>query len=28
LKLAAFGITLDAMTPEQTAYVASWKQGT
>jgi adenosylhomocysteinase len=28
LKLAAFGITLDAMTPEQLAYVASWKQGT
>ena len=28
LKLAAFGITLDAMTPEQTAYVASWRQGT
>ena len=28
LKLAAFGITLDAMTPEQAAYVASWRQGT
>jgi adenosylhomocysteinase len=28
LKLAAFGITLDAMTAEQLAYVASWKQGT
>ena len=28
LKLAAFGITLDAMTPEQAAYVASWKHGT
>jgi adenosylhomocysteinase len=28
LKLEALGITLDAMTPEQAAYVASWKQGT
>ncbi len=28
LKLAAMGITLDAMTPEQLAYVASWRQGT
>jgi adenosylhomocysteinase len=28
LKLAAFGIQLDAMTPEQAAYVASWKHGT
>jgi adenosylhomocysteinase len=28
LKLAAFGIELDAMTPEQAAYVASWKHGT
>jgi adenosylhomocysteinase len=28
LKLAAFGITLDAMTPEQAEYVASWKHGT
>ncbi|HYL40453.1 MAG TPA: adenosylhomocysteinase, partial [Candidatus Binatus sp.] len=28
LKLAAFGIRLDALTPEQAAYVASWKQGT
>jgi adenosylhomocysteinase len=28
LKLAAMGITLDAMTPEQAAYVASWRQGT
>ncbi len=28
LKLAALGITLEAMTPEQTAYVASWRQGT
>jgi len=28
LKLAAFGIQLDALTAEQAAYVASWKQGT
>jgi adenosylhomocysteinase len=28
LKLAAMGITLDAMTPEQLAYVSSWQQGT
>jgi len=28
LKLAAFGINLDAMTPEQAQYVASWKHGT
>ena len=28
LKLAAMGITLDAMTPEQAAYVAEWRQGT
>jgi adenosylhomocysteinase len=28
LKLAAMGITLDAMTAEQAAYVASWRQGT
>ena len=28
LKLASFGIQLDALTPEQAAYVASWKQGT
>ena len=28
LKLAAFGITLDALTPEQAAYVASWRHGT
>jgi len=28
LKLAAFGITLDAMTPEQAEYVSSWKHGT
>ncbi|HXI45703.1 MAG TPA: adenosylhomocysteinase, partial [Candidatus Acidoferrales bacterium] len=28
LKLAAFGITLDALTPEQAEYAASWKQGT
>jgi adenosylhomocysteinase len=28
LKLAAMGITLDPMTAEQAAYVASWRQGT
>jgi adenosylhomocysteinase len=28
LKLAARGIELDAMTPEQAAYVASWQHGT
>jgi adenosylhomocysteinase len=28
LKLASFGISLDPMTAEQAAYVASWKQGT
>ena len=28
LKLAAMGITLDAMTPEQVAYVSSWQHGT
>jgi adenosylhomocysteinase len=28
LKLASFGIELDAMTPEQAEYVASWKHGT
>ena len=28
LKLAALGITLDAMTAEQAAYVSSWRQGT
>jgi adenosylhomocysteinase len=28
LKLAAFGINLDALTPEQAEYVASWKHGT
>ncbi|HEX8024757.1 MAG TPA: adenosylhomocysteinase [Candidatus Limnocylindrales bacterium] len=28
LKLAAFGIELDQMTPEQAAYVSSWKHGT
>jgi len=28
LKLAALGITLDAMTPEQLEYVTSWKHGT
>ncbi|MEO8207589.1 MAG: adenosylhomocysteinase, partial [Chloroflexota bacterium] len=28
LKLAAMGITLEAMTAEQAAYVSSWRQGT
>ncbi len=28
LKLAALGITLDPMTPEQVAYIASWQHGT
>ena len=28
LKLAALGIQLEAMTPEQSAYVASWQHGT
>lgn len=28
LKLAAMGISLDPMTPEQLAYVSSWQQGT
>jgi adenosylhomocysteinase len=28
LKLAALGITLEGMTPEQTAYVAEWRHGT
>jgi adenosylhomocysteinase len=28
LKLAAFGITLDAMTAEQAEYVTAWKHGT
>ncbi len=28
LKLAAMGITLDAMTPEQLEYVSSWQHGT
>jgi adenosylhomocysteinase len=28
LKLAALGVTLDAMTPEQEAYVSSWQHGT
>jgi adenosylhomocysteinase len=28
LKLAAFGINLDGMTPEQAAYVTAWKHGT
>jgi len=28
LKLAALGIVLDPMTPEQAEYVASWQHGT
>jgi adenosylhomocysteinase len=28
LKLAALGVELDAMTPEQAEYVASWRHGT
>jgi adenosylhomocysteinase len=28
LKLAALGVTIDEMTPEQRAYVASWQHGT
>src|SRR5689334_308825 len=28
LKLAAFGVTLDGMTPEQAEYVTAWKHGT
>ena len=28
LKLAAMGITLDAMTPEQIEYISSWQHGT
>jgi adenosylhomocysteinase len=28
LKLAAMGVSLDAMTPEQLAYVSSWQHGT
>jgi adenosylhomocysteinase len=28
LKLAAMGITLDPMTPEQLEYVSSWQHGT
>jgi adenosylhomocysteinase len=28
LKLAAMGIQIDELTPEQTAYLASWEQGT
>ena len=28
LKLAALGVTLDPMTPEQLAYVTSWQHGT
>jgi adenosylhomocysteinase len=28
LKLAAMGVTIDALTPEQAAYLASWQSGT
>ena len=28
LKLASMGITIDALTPEQEAYLASWESGT
>lgn len=28
LKLAALGITIDQLTPEQTAYLSSWREGT
>jgi adenosylhomocysteinase len=28
LKLAALGVTIDALTPEQSAYLASWQHGT
>ena len=28
LKLAAFGIEIESMTPEQAEYVSSWKHGT
>jgi len=28
LKLAAMGITIDALTPEQETYLASWQSGT
>jgi adenosylhomocysteinase len=28
LKLLAFGVDIETMTPEQAAYVASWKHGT
>jgi adenosylhomocysteinase len=28
LKLGAFGIEIESMTPEQAEYVASWKHGT
>ena len=28
LKIAALGITLDPLTPEQAEYVASWRHGT
>ena len=28
LKLAAMGVTIDELTPEQSAYLSSWEQGT
>jgi adenosylhomocysteinase len=28
LKLEAMGITIDKLTPEQEAYLASWEEGT
>ena len=28
LKLAAMGITIDSLTPEQEAYLLSWQSGT
>jgi adenosylhomocysteinase len=28
LKLAAMGITIDTLTPEQASYLASWREGT
>jgi len=28
LKLAAMGVTIDTLTPEQQRYLASWDQGT
>jgi adenosylhomocysteinase len=28
MKLAAVGVTIDVLTPEQVAYAASWQSGT